>query len=297
MSAEPLVSVYLPTRNRHALLERAVESVLAQSYAPLELIVVNDGSSDGTREYLDAQARRDPRLRVIHNIQSVGAHRARNRAIELARGEFLTGLDDDDAFHRDRVAAFVAYWRVLEHCGEAFSCLYSQDVLIKGEEQRVTHKSGSVRYQELFFYNMIGNQIFTRRERFVAAGAFDEEMPAWQDLEAFIRLVQRFGPAKLLDSALYYLNIDERGDRISVGSKQRILSAYHRLCGKHPGLPPVMKQGLFLQAFGNAYAFSAEFDDAREFLRYGLHVKTLKTLAGICARRLGIAGELSAAAG
>src|SRR5512143_3860267 len=92
------VSVYLPTRNRAASLRRAIESVLAQTYADFELIVVDDGSSDGTREVLESVQRSDARVRAIHHSVSRGAPASRNAAIAAAHGEWLTGLDDDDEF-------------------------------------------------------------------------------------------------------------------------------------------------------------------------------------------------------
>src|ERR1043165_8142510 len=89
------VSVYMPTKNRRAIASEAIESVLNQSYPNIEQIIVNDGSTDDTFEYREALAQRDSRVTVIHNEQSIGAPRSRNRAIERASGEFITGLDDD----------------------------------------------------------------------------------------------------------------------------------------------------------------------------------------------------------
>jgi glycosyltransferase involved in cell wall biosynthesis len=84
-----LVSVYLPTKNREALLRRAVESVLTQSYTTLELVVVDDGSTDGTRGYLDTVRTADSRIWVIRNETSLGAPLSRNLAIRDAPVEFM----------------------------------------------------------------------------------------------------------------------------------------------------------------------------------------------------------------
>ena len=184
-----LVSVYLPTKNREALLRRAVESVLTQSYKTLELVVVDDGSTDGTPSYLDTVLTADSRVRVIRNETSLGAPLSRNLAIRDARGEFITGLDDDDYFHPQRITAFVAQWQLHDQIGERFSCLFSQEVAERGSERCASARPGSVRWEDLFFSNVIGNQIFTRRETLIAAGLFDLEMPAWQDLDLFIRVL------------------------------------------------------------------------------------------------------------
>jgi glycosyltransferase involved in cell wall biosynthesis len=279
-----LVSIYLPTKNREALLRRAVESVLTQSYATLELIVVDDGSTDGTRSYLDTVRTADSRIRVIRNETSLGAPLSRNLAILDARGEFITGLDDDDYFHPQRVSAFVGEWQLHERIGEHFSCLFSQDLTERGSERLASFRAGSVRWEDLFFSNVIGNQIFTRRETLIAAGLFDQEMPAWQDLDLFIRVLKRSGPAKLVDAVLYYMNMDPRPDRISVGSNARILRAYRTLAAKWQDCPRLMRQGLYLQIFRH-YGIKPGPLALLAFVRMGLHLRTLKTLAGIYLRK------------
>jgi glycosyltransferase involved in cell wall biosynthesis len=281
-----LVSIYLPTKNRATLLRRAVDSVLAQSYRELELIVVDDGSTDSTAAYLDEARAVDERLRVISNGRCLGAPRARNLAIEAARGEFITGLDDDDRFHSERIEALLNHWQTLESSGDRFSCLYTQDTAVQGTRTSVTAKPSSVEYSDLFFYNSIGNQVFTRREYLIEAGMFDERMPAWQDLDAFIRLLVKFGGARLLDRPLYVVDLDPRPDRISVGSKQRILVAYRRLVAKMAGSSPACKQALYLQVFGRLYGFRLELEDLREYLRYGIHARTLRILGGVLLRQV-----------
>jgi glycosyltransferase involved in cell wall biosynthesis len=279
-----LVSIYLPTKNRKALLRRAVESVLTQSYTTLELVVVDDGSTDGTRGYLDTVRTEDSRIRVIRNETSLGAPLSRNLAIRAARGEFITGLDDDDYFHPQRITAFVAQWQLHEQIGERFSCLFSQEVTERGSERFASARPGSVRWEDLFFGNVIGNQIFTRRETLIAAGLFDREMPAWQDLDLFIRVLKHSGPAKLVDAALYYMNLDPRLDRISVGSNARILRAYRTLAAKWQDCPRLMRQALYLQTF-RPYGIKPGPLDLLTFVRMGLHLRTLKTLAGIYLKK------------
>jgi glycosyltransferase involved in cell wall biosynthesis len=283
-----LVSIYMPTKNRVALLQRAVESVLTQTHAPLELLVVNDGSTDGTKAYLDSVAAQDARLRAFHHETSRGAPASRNLAISSSRGEFITGLDDDDSFHRERIAALVQAWRAREATGERFSCLFTQDLYRCGDQETVSVKPARVEYEDLFFFNTIGNQVFTRREYLIGAGMFDEQMPAWQDLDTFLRVLHRYGPALLLDRPLYLLDLDPRTDRISVGSKARILSAYRRLIGKNEHHPPAFKQGLFLQVFSRLYGHRVDAADVREFLRFGLHRRTFRTFAGVMLRQAGL---------
>src|SRR5688500_13719818 len=96
----PLVSVILPVYNRAGSVARTIESVLAQTHRPLELIVIDDGSTDGTREVLDRYASRMTLIEQQHG----GAYVARNLALRHARGELVAFIDSDDAWLPERLA-------------------------------------------------------------------------------------------------------------------------------------------------------------------------------------------------
>ena len=96
-------------------------------------MVVNDGSTDSTRIYLDQLQIADARVKCIHNESSVGAPGSRNMAIQIASGEFVTGLDDDDYFHRDRLQALVEHWHTLEQLQQHFSSIFTQDIVVKAK--------------------------------------------------------------------------------------------------------------------------------------------------------------------
>ena len=89
----PLVSVVVPSYNRAALLQRTLRAILAQQITDLEVVVVDDGSTDETARTLAAA---DPRVAVIRHQQPAGVSAARNRGIAAARGEWIAFCDDDD---------------------------------------------------------------------------------------------------------------------------------------------------------------------------------------------------------
>lgn len=95
-----LVSVVIPSYNHAPYIRQAVESVLTQAHRNLELIVVDDGSTDASLDYL--RTVRDPRFTLVEQ-DNVGAHNAINKGLSLARGEFLAILNSDDAFHPERI--------------------------------------------------------------------------------------------------------------------------------------------------------------------------------------------------
>lgn len=263
------VSVYIPTRNRVALLRKAVDSVLAQTHGNVELIVINDASTDGTEEYLRAKSQRESRLRYVSNPSPLGAPASRNIAIREARGIFVTGLDDDDEFLPCRIASFLDYWKLLTSAGISPACLYAQDIWLEdGSQSQVTRKRSSVSASEIFEYNYIGNQVFAPRAHYIEAGLFDERLPAWQDLEFFMRLLQKFGKAHLLDMPTYLFDATPRPDRIS-SQEQKVRTAFRLVSAKHASGDRSRQKTLFLQMFQHGYNIIPGAADWIWFLRSG----------------------------
>ncbi len=98
MIKEPLISVVVPVYNAAAFLDQCLESIVAQTYRNLEILVVDDGSTDGSAEMCDYWAERDERVRVIH--QPNGGHSAaRNAALDVMTGSLVTMVDSDDVLH------------------------------------------------------------------------------------------------------------------------------------------------------------------------------------------------------
>jgi glycosyltransferase involved in cell wall biosynthesis len=101
----PLVTVGLTTFNSAETVERALRSALAQTWRPIEVVAVDDCSTDGTRELLDRLATQHPELRVFGNAVNSGVAVSRNRILAEARGEFVAFFDDDDESLPERIAS------------------------------------------------------------------------------------------------------------------------------------------------------------------------------------------------
>lgn len=104
-----LVSVIIPAYNVEKTLERAVKSVMLQTYQELEILIVDDGSPDNSGLIADRLAEEDSRIRVIHQING-GLSAARNTGIEEAAGDYIAFLDSDDEFELDIIETFVSYY-------------------------------------------------------------------------------------------------------------------------------------------------------------------------------------------
>ena len=100
---EPLVSLIVPVYNAECFIARTVDNVLAQSFPDLEIIVVDDGSEDGTGEILDWYAKKYPNVKVIRQTTNGGVAAARNKGIEYASGEYIGFIDSDDMIRPDMV--------------------------------------------------------------------------------------------------------------------------------------------------------------------------------------------------
>ena len=100
---DTLVSVIIPVRNGERFVSRTLISALAQTYEPLEVVVVDDGSTDRTATLVESVAARDSRVRVFRT-QKNGVAAARNLAISQARGKLIAPLDADDLWHSEKIA-------------------------------------------------------------------------------------------------------------------------------------------------------------------------------------------------
>ena len=100
---QPLVSVIMPCYNAEAYLDEAITSVAAQTVADWELMILDDGSTDGSREIAARWAASDPRIRLLENPENLGAARTRNRGLDLASGTWIALLDSDDIWRPEKL--------------------------------------------------------------------------------------------------------------------------------------------------------------------------------------------------
>jgi len=218
----PLISVILPTHNRRELLLRAIDSVLRQTHRELELIVVDDASTDGTQTaVLDLQ---DERIRYLRLPENAGACAARNKGLDMARGEYIAFQDSDDVFHEDKLERQLEY--LTESGADAVACAMNrvrwdgvQELFPPDAENR------ELAYPELLLENLCSTQcIFAKAEVFHVV-RFDEGLPRLQDWDVMLRIARRF---RICLDARPLVDVHLQPDSISQ-QPRKLLTALRRL--------------------------------------------------------------------
>lgn len=204
------------TFNRVHLLARCIESILKQDNAPsFEVIIVDNGSVDGTRELLDELASTNKNLSFVLLGENKGACYARNVAIKQARGEFVTGSDDDDVWHPDRLKS------LHDAYDDELAFTYGDDCFVFDNGKfKKNIKSNVITIDMMKYQNEVGNQVFTTKKKFLGAGLFDENLVAAQDYDMWFRLLLKYGISKKAINAFQYIYIDGSA-RITASNKKR----------------------------------------------------------------------------
>jgi glycosyltransferase involved in cell wall biosynthesis len=181
----PQVSVVLPTRNRASMLMQALSSALSQEGVRLEVVVIDEGSSDDTPERLERID--DERLRVLRHDPAKGVAPARNAAIARARGEWIAFLDDDDLWAPENLRTQLA---AAGEGGHALSYCRRLEIDERGSVMNVSHRVRSDDLaRRLLANNVIGGPsgVLVRADLLERVGAFDERLSALADWDLWIR--------------------------------------------------------------------------------------------------------------
>lgn len=187
----PRVSVIIPTLNRVHVLPRAIRSALAQTVTDLEVLVVDDGSTDGTEDVVEALS--EPRVRLVCHESRRGAPAARNTGIEHARGEYLAFLDSDDEWlPRKLERQLAALSPSIDGAVDVATCgLTSRSVPDRSPEARPPRE---LTYRGLLAFRegpWSGPTILVRRTQATEAIRFDESLCSGQDWDFVVRLADR----------------------------------------------------------------------------------------------------------
>ncbi|HBZ1608326.1 TPA: glycosyltransferase, partial [Klebsiella pneumoniae] len=229
----PLVSVYISTYNRVDKLKRAISSVLNQDYSNVEVIICDDASTDGTQEYMEGLVNRTENIFYFRNEINKGACATRNLAIYNARGEFITGLDDDDEFKSNRISYFISNW------DERYSFLCANFTNVYADLTSKNYylgKQKELTYKDLLFHNEASNQIFTRTSKLRDIGGFDISVKRLQDWDTWLRLSHKHGSFLRLSDSTYIMHNDHSPTEMRVSNASKITDSLSSLMKRNIGI-------------------------------------------------------------
>ncbi|WP_245777366.1 glycosyltransferase [Marinobacter pelagius] len=233
------VSVLIPAFNRKNYIGETIESVLSQSYPNIELIVVDDGSTDGTFEILEEYSDQKKLTLLTHpGRENRGQSAALNLGLEEASGEFVAILDSDDLFMPDKIALQVDYLQNNPDVGLVYGMGEAIDE--KGNWLYDIHSPEHVERNDpnevlLDCYFLLPQNALVRREVFDRVGFFEEGFRAAQDHDMLIRISEQtkmaFLPIKVFRYRRHQESISSRGQRRRWENGFEIL---HRARARYP---------------------------------------------------------------
>ena len=238
MIHRPIVSVIIPTYNRAHLIGKAINSVLSQTYQDFEIIVVDDGSTDNTREII--RSFKEKRVKYIKKYKkNRGISVARNIGIKVARGKYIALLDSDDEWLPEKLNKQI---KVLQSESPEVGvvCSWSYNIDEKGNyiSKRCLPKKDGYIYEDLLSTNPISvPTMLIRKECFNRVGLFDDLLNAQEDWDMWIRIAKyyRFALIKI-PLVKYRLHSNQLSKNLGVKiiTANRILVKYANELKKRP---------------------------------------------------------------
>lgn len=223
-----LISVIIPTFNRARLLARAVTSVLQQTGVELEVIIIDDASTDDTEQVVSQM--HDSRLRYVRLEKNSGACMARNVGIATAQGELLAFQDSDDVWMPEKLQRQL---NVMQETGaDIVFCSFERFSPTGESLGRFPHadvQPGQISYEQLLLENLVSTQTILGRKTCFEQFPFSPQMPRLQDWELMLRMVQHFHVHYMNETLVH---LCEQKDSIS-GCPEKAVAALHILCNIH----------------------------------------------------------------
>jgi len=260
----PAVSVVIPSFNRGHLIRACLASVLAQSFRDLEVIVVDDASTDDTREQVLSMP--DSRVRYIAHTQNQGGAAARNTGIRASGAEFVAFLDSDDIWEPLKLEKQI---RMLGEKGDDFGFVYTWFVGRRPDGMEVWRMDKTIEglaQTDLLIENCIGtfSSVVARRAVLNTVGGLDVKMRSCQDWDLFVRLNEVTKVCCVEEYLVQYIQNRNDANRISASPKS-VLLGHRRMLQKierrFPGMS-AENQVASLTRFSDVYVSVGAVTDA-----------------------------------
>lgn len=212
----PTVSIVLPCYNGAGFLAQSIESVVCQTFADWELILVNDCSKDNSLEIMQDYAARDARIRIIDNEHNLKLPGALNRGFHEAKGKYLTWTSHDNRMASNMLEEFVKYLDDNPDKGLVTAC-YAAFSLKTGEQLYEVHHPDPQLHLPLF--NCVCYAFMYRREVLDTVGDYDTTLFLVEDYDYWVRIWQKY-PIGKISKVLYYTGVGD--DTLTLSRKKEI---------------------------------------------------------------------------
>jgi glycosyltransferase involved in cell wall biosynthesis len=225
---KPLINIIIPTYNRELTIKRAIDSVLNQTYTNFKLIVIDDGSSDNTKQILDSY-----KNKIIYYYQeNKGVSSARNKGIKLSKGEYIAFLDSDDEWKKNKLEKQIDFFNK----NPEYKICQTNEIWIRNNlhlnQKKIHQKQQGWIFEPCLKLCLISpSNVIIHKDIFSHIGLFDETLPACEDYDLWLRITLHY-PIGLLEEKLaikYGGHSDQLSktiwglDRFRIKSMQKIL--------------------------------------------------------------------------
>ena len=218
---EKLVSIVLPVYNGERFISESIESILKQSYKNIELIIVNDCSTDNTLSIIEEYKRKDSRIQIIHNAENKRLPASLNIGFSVARGEYYSWTSDDNIYSENAIGRLVEELESDSNCVLVYSDLVHIDE--KGKIIKTSHQFAP-RY--LSAANIIGASFLYRKTAAEQVGLYNEKLFLAEDYEYWVRLAKT-GKLRHISECLYYYR--EHGGSLTATRQEQIKAAAYKV--------------------------------------------------------------------
>jgi teichuronic acid biosynthesis glycosyltransferase TuaG len=256
-----LVSIIMPAYNASKTISEAIESVMLQEYSNWELIIVNDGSTDNTLSIIKSFLFIDDRIKLINLVVNEGLPNARNKAINIAQGKYITFLDSDDKWLSNKLKVQVLFHQnnPLVKVSHTKFKMFNEKGFIERPfgfiSDSVYKKRGSL-FPQFLYKNVIGIlTVMIDKELVEEAGGFDDKLWGLEDQDFWIRVSQKNNNFGFINETLALYRISSEG---MMKNLYKYKKAYKILINKHADL--IDKHGLskltwaiYFKYFGTEY--------------------------------------------
>lgn len=261
MPTDPAVTVLMPIYNGAAYAPEAIDSILAQTFGDFELLIVDDGSTDGTGALLEAYARGDPRIRLFRNRENAGLTRRLNEGLALARGAYIARMDGDDVSLPERLERQVAFMQANPRVGICGAWVQKIGELGYGVEHYPSDDA-DIRCHLLFANVLAHPAAIMRRSLFAELGlAYDSSYQRAQDYDLWVRAAEHVALANIPQVLLRYrMHRDQAGQREQEDQDRAAMLVRRRLL-ERLGLQPSAAELALHQAIS-----ASRFQPTRELV-------------------------------